>query len=52
MAKGNPLVDLNFTTTHVARLYTKEIAKEAFRSDFHVGTWAYVYTIVYRPDLS
>ncbi len=67
VAKGNPLVDLNFTTTHVARLYisdglyekldmaklpsTKEIAKEAFRSDFHVGTWAYVYTIVYRPDL-
>ena len=64
VAKGNPLVDLNFTTTHVARLYisdglyekldmaklpsTKEIAKEAFRSDFHVGTWAYVYTIVYR----
>jgi putative spermidine/putrescine transport system substrate-binding protein len=67
VAKGNPLVDLNFTTTHVARLYisdglydklemaklpnTKEIAKEAFRSDFHVGSWAYVYTVVYRPDL-
>jgi putative spermidine/putrescine transport system substrate-binding protein len=67
VAKGNPLVDLNFTTTHVARLYisdglydkldmakipsSKEIAKEAFRSDFHIGSWAYVYTIVYRPDL-
>jgi putative spermidine/putrescine transport system substrate-binding protein len=67
VAKGSPLVDLNFTTTHVARLYisdglydkldmaklpsTKEIAKEAFRSDFHVGSWAYVYTVVYRPDL-
>jgi len=67
VAKGNPLVDLNFTTTHVARLYisdglyekldmaklpnTKEIAREALRSDFHVGSWAYVYTIVYRPDL-
>jgi len=67
VAKGNPLVDLNFTTTHVARLYisdglydkldmaklpsSKELAKEAFRSDFHIGSWAYVYTIVYRPDL-
>jgi putative spermidine/putrescine transport system substrate-binding protein len=67
VAKGNPLVDLNFTTTHVARLYisdglyekldlaklpnAKEIAKEAVRSDFHLGSWAYVYTVVYRPDL-
>jgi putative spermidine/putrescine transport system substrate-binding protein len=67
VAKGNPLVDLNFTTTHVARLYisdglydkldlaklpnSREIAKEAFRSDFHIGSWAYVYTVVYRPDL-
>jgi putative spermidine/putrescine transport system substrate-binding protein len=67
VAKGNPLVDLNFTTTHVARLYisdglyekldmaklpnTKEIAREALRSDSHVGSWAYVYTVVYRPDL-
>ena len=60
VAKGNPLVDLNFTTTHVARLYisdglyekldmtkipnAKEIAPEAIRSEFHFGTWAYVYT--------
>jgi putative spermidine/putrescine transport system substrate-binding protein len=67
VAKGNPLVDLNFTTTHVARLYisdglydkldmaklpnAKEIAREAIRSDYHVGSWAYVYTVVYRPDL-
>jgi putative spermidine/putrescine transport system substrate-binding protein len=67
VAKGNPLVDLNFTTTHVGRLYisdglydkldlakipnSKEIAKEALRSDFHIGSWAYVYTIVYRPDV-
>jgi putative spermidine/putrescine transport system substrate-binding protein len=67
VAKGNPLVDLNFTTTHVARLYisdglydrldlarlpaSKEIAREAFRSDYHIGSWAYVYTVVYRPDL-
>jgi putative spermidine/putrescine transport system substrate-binding protein len=67
VAKGNPLVDLNFTTTHVARLYisdglyapldmskipnAKEIAREAIRSEYHLGSWSYVYTIVYRPDL-
>lgn len=67
VAKGSPLVDLNFTTTHVARLYmsdglyekldmakipnAKEIAREAIRSDYHLGTWAYVYTVAYRPDL-
>jgi len=67
VAKGNPLVDLNFTTTHVARLYisdglyekldmakipnAKEIAREAIRSEYHLGSWAYVYTVVYRPDL-
>jgi putative spermidine/putrescine transport system substrate-binding protein len=67
VAKGSPLVDLNFTTTHVARLYisdglyekldmakipnAKEIAKEAVRSDYHLGSWSYVYTVVYRPDL-
>ena len=67
VAKGNPLVDLNFTTTHVARLYisdglyapldmskisnAKEIAREAIRSEYHLGSWSYVYTIAYRPDL-
>src|SRR5947207_14764580 len=66
VAKGAPLVDVTFTTTHVARLYisdglyekldmaklpnSKELAKEAFRSDFHIGTWAYVSTIATRPD--
>jgi putative spermidine/putrescine transport system substrate-binding protein len=67
VAKGNPLVDLTFTTTHVGRLYisdglyerldmakipnAKEIAREAIRSPYHLGSWAYVYTVVYRPDL-
>ena len=67
VAKGNPLVDLTFTTTHVGRLYisdglyapldmaklpnAREIAREAIRSEYHVGSWAYVYTVVYRPDL-
>src|SRR2546430_6734623 len=65
VAKGNPLVDLNFTTTHVARLYisdglydkldmaklpsSKELAQEAFRSDFHIGSLAYDDPHVYRP---
>jgi putative spermidine/putrescine transport system substrate-binding protein len=67
VAKGNPLVDVTFTTSHVGRLYisdgliqpldmsklpnARELAKEAIRSEYHIGVWAYVYTVVYRPDL-
>ena len=67
VAKGNPLVDVTFTTSHVGRLYIsdglfapvdtsklpslKELAPEAIRSPYHIGSWAYVYTIAYRPDL-
>jgi putative spermidine/putrescine transport system substrate-binding protein len=67
VSKGAPLVDLTFTTSHVARLYISdglyqkldmakipnagELAKEALRSEYHIGTWAYVYTIAYRPDV-
>jgi len=67
VAKGNPLVDVTFTTSHVGRLYisdgliqpldmsklphARELAKEAIRSVYHIGVWAYVYTVVYRPDL-
>jgi putative spermidine/putrescine transport system substrate-binding protein len=66
VSKAAPLVDVTFTTTHVGRLYisdglfekldmakipnSKDLAKEAVRSDYHLGTWAYVYTIAYRPD--
>jgi putative spermidine/putrescine transport system substrate-binding protein len=66
VSKAAPLVDVTLTTTHVGRLYisdglyekldmakipnSKDLAKEAIRSDFHLGTWAYVYTIAYRPD--
>jgi putative spermidine/putrescine transport system substrate-binding protein len=66
VAKASPLVDITFTTTHVGRLYisdglfqkldltklpnARELAKEAMRSDSHIGVWAYVYTIAYRPD--
>ena len=67
VAKGNPLVDVTFTTSHVGRLYisdgliqpldmsklpnAKDLAREAIRSEYHIGVWAYVYTVVYRPDL-
>jgi len=67
VAKGSPLVDMTFTTTHVGRLYisdglferldmakipnAKEIAPEAVRSPYHIGGWVYVYTLVDRPDL-
>jgi len=66
VSKAAPLVDVTLTTTHVGRLYisdglyekldmsklsnSKDLAREAFRSDHHIGTWAYVYTIAYRPD--
>jgi putative spermidine/putrescine transport system substrate-binding protein len=66
VAKSAPLVDITFTTSHVARLYasdnlfekldlaklpsSKDLAKEAFRSDYAIGGWAYVYTIAYRAD--
>ena len=67
VAKGSPLVDITFTTSHVGRLYisdglfapldmaklpnAKEAAREALRSEYQIGGWSYVYTIVYRPDL-
>ena len=67
VAKAAPLVDITFTTSHVARLYasdnlfekldltrlpsSRDLAREAFRSDSAIGSWAYVYTIAYRPDL-
>ncbi|MCL5075801.1 MAG: ABC transporter substrate-binding protein [Chloroflexi bacterium] len=66
-AKGKPQVDITLTTTHMGRLYisddlfekldlskipnSKDLFKEAVRSDYHLGVWSYVYTIVYRPDL-
>src|SRR5213083_3008056 len=56
VAKAAPLVDITFTTSHVGRLYmsdglfqkldmarlpnAKELAREAMRSDSHVGEWA------------
>lgn len=67
LAKGNPESDITFTTSHVGWLYAndglyeqldlskvpnaKNLVPQARISPFHIGTWAYVYTIGYRPDL-
>jgi putative spermidine/putrescine transport system substrate-binding protein len=67
LAKGNPESDITFTTSHVGWLYAnddlyheldlakvpnaKNLVEQAKISPFHIGTWAYVYTIGYRPDL-
>jgi putative spermidine/putrescine transport system substrate-binding protein len=67
LAKGNPENDINFTTSHVGWLYANDglyetldltqipnaanLIPEARISPYHIGTWAYVYTIGYRPDL-
>jgi putative spermidine/putrescine transport system substrate-binding protein len=66
VSKGAPLVDVTLTTSHVGRLYMSDglferldaakipnlthVAREAIRSDYHVGVWTYVYTIAYRTD--
>ena len=67
LAKGNPESDITFTTSHVGWLYAndglyeqldlakvpnaKNLVEQAKISPYHIGTWAYVYTIGYRPDL-
>jgi len=67
LSKGSPESDLTFTTSHVGWLYAnddlyekldlskvpnaKNLVEQAKISPFHIGTWAYVYTIGYRPDL-
>jgi putative spermidine/putrescine transport system substrate-binding protein len=67
LAKGNPEGDLTFTTSHVGWLYAndglyeqldlskvpnaKNLVQQAKISPYHIGTWAYVYTIGYRSDL-
>lgn len=67
LAKGDPESDITFTTSHVGWLYAndglfekldlskipnaKNLAEPAKVSPYHLGAWAYVYTIGYRPDL-
>jgi putative spermidine/putrescine transport system substrate-binding protein len=67
LAKGNPESDITFTTSHVGWLYANDglyekldlakvpnavnLVAQARISPYHIGTWAYVYTIGYRSDL-
>ena len=67
LAKGNPESDITFTTSHVGWLYAndglyeqldmskipnaKSLVEQAKISPYHIGSWAYVYTIGYRPDM-
>ena len=68
LAKGAPESDITFTTSHVGWLYandglfetldqakipnSKNLVEQAKVSPYHLGTWGYVYTIGYRPDLT
>jgi putative spermidine/putrescine transport system substrate-binding protein len=67
LAKDNPESDITFTTSHVGWLYVdsglfeklemskisnaKNLVDEARFSPYHLGAWAYIYTIGYRTDL-
>src|SRR3984893_18142110 len=67
LAKGNPESDITFTTSHVGWLYANDglyepldlskvpnagnLIEQAKIGPYHIGTWAYVYTIGYRSDL-
>src|SRR5205814_6038443 len=67
LAKGSPESDITFTTSHIGWLYANDglfeqldlgklpnasnLADEARISPFHLGPWAYGYTIGYRADL-
>src|SRR5262249_44864039 len=67
LAKGSPESDITFTTSHVGWLYAndglfetldlakipnaKNLADEARVSPYHLGAWAYVYTVGYRTDV-
>jgi len=67
LAKANPESDITFTTSHVGWLYVdsglferldtgkipnaKNLVDEARFSPYHLGSWAYIYTIGYRGDL-
>lgn len=64
---SKPESDITFTTSHVGWLYVngnlfekldtskipnyKHLVDRAKISPYHIGSWAYVYTIGYRPDL-
>src|SRR4051812_27476895 len=67
LSRDNPESDITFTTSHVGWLYANDglyeqldlskvpnarnLVEQARISPYHIGTWAYVYTIGYRSDL-
>jgi len=67
LTKDSPESDITFTTSHVGWLYVndglfekldlskipnvKNLADEARIIPYHLGSWAYIYTIGYRSDL-
>jgi putative spermidine/putrescine transport system substrate-binding protein len=66
LGAGKPESDVTFTTAHVGWLYANDnlfdrldlskvpnaqnLVEQARISPYHVGVWAYVYTIGYLPD--
>lgn len=68
LAAGDPETDITFTTSHIGWLYANAglfeeldlaripnaagLVEQAKISPYHIGAWAYVYTIGYRPDLT
>lgn len=64
---GKPESDITFSTSHIGWLYVdsglfeqldtgrlanySHLVDQAKISPYHIGSWAYVYTIGYRPDL-
>lgn len=67
LTQGAPETDVTFTTAHIGWLYANAglfeeldlarlpnaagLVEQAKISPYHIGAWAYVYTIGYRPDL-
>ncbi|WP_256977129.1 ABC transporter substrate-binding protein [Bordetella genomosp. 10] len=67
LAGSKPESDITFTTSHIGWLYVNaglyetldtskipnyaHLVDRARISPYHIGSWAYVYTIGYRPDL-
>ncbi len=67
LSAAAPESDITFTTSHIGFLYVASnlfeqidtrkipnyanVVERGRISPFHIGSWAYVYTIGYRPDL-
>lgn len=67
LAAATPESDITFTTSHIGFLYVasnlfeqidtskipnySNVVEHGRISPYHIGSWAYVYTIGYRPDL-